>query len=152
MATKADSEQQHSSSPTLSVTESARFQRAFFCHELCSLAIPVSFATRPHSIFSALEQYALFLSRMRPWEVEEISCVHYYFKSRVRDLVHRLEDHVVGAVLATPGVVKPSDSARASSPDPPEHKRYPISTVGTFVDDSIADSSISGHDSPLNDS
>lgn len=88
----------------LSSSERARFQRAFFRYELYSLVFPVDHSVLRHSLFSANLQFARFLAHMEPWEVEEMSCVHHYFTSRIGGLVDSLEDQVVEAVLSAPGV------------------------------------------------
>lgn len=102
LATKPDGQQ--GAGWVLSSSERARFQRAFFRYELYSLVFPVDHSVLRHSLFPADLQFARFLAHMEPWEVEEMSCVHHYFTSRIEGLIGRLEDQVVEAVLSAPGV------------------------------------------------
>ncbi|KAG9249744.1 uncharacterized protein F5Z01DRAFT_466790 [Emericellopsis atlantica] len=102
LATKPDGQQ--GAGWDLSSSERARFQRAFFRYELYSLVFPVDHSVLRHSLFPADLQFARFLAHMEPWEVEEMSCVHHYFTSRIEGLIDRLEDQVVEAVLSAPGV------------------------------------------------
>lgn len=107
-------------SAPLSLTERARLERAFFRYELYSRLFPLGPGMSIKSVFSGGTQFGLFLERLEPWEVEEISCVHNYFTSLVRELIVALEDRVVRAVLMSPGLETP-DGAQPSFPDAVTH-------------------------------
>ncbi|CAM1505141.1 Fc.00g107780.m01.CDS01 [Cosmosporella sp. VM-42] len=78
--------------------ERARLQRAFFRYEIYSRLFPVDPECHGGSLLPAESQFNRFLSRMRPWEVEELSCVHHYMTIVIGDCMDRLEDQVVKAV------------------------------------------------------
>lgn len=82
----------------LSPTERARLERAFFTYELYSRIFPIMPGSLRISMFSAREQFDYFLRRMEAWEVEEISSIHVYFTSLVRDIIIALEDRMVRRV------------------------------------------------------
>ena len=128
--------------PSLSPTERARFQRAFFRHELYSRVFSVDHARTSHSRVPADEQFYLFLGRVDPWEVEEMSCVHHYFASLVGECIDHLEHQVVQSVLNAPSVCRPPGSARPrpSTSEPTPRRRIPVTTASGWVDDSIIDS------------
>ncbi len=98
----------------LSSTERARLQRAFFRHELYCRAFPVDYHTPSHSLVPADLQCTQFIVRLEPWEVEELSCVHHYFMFLTGTFVDLLEDQLVGAVHAAPGVRHPPNSDHVS--------------------------------------
>ncbi|KJZ75842.1 hypothetical protein HIM_04666 [Hirsutella minnesotensis 3608] len=90
----------------LSWFEVARLQRAFFRHELyCRV-----FSRGPdgRSIMGANDQFDLFVSRLAPWEAEEMACVHDFYTWHVRRMVEIMEDDVVNAVLLASAGVSPS--------------------------------------------
>jgi len=95
----------------LSDKEHKRLQRAFYRHELYCRIFPVKcrcFFPNTGSYVSAADQSALFLTKLEPWEIEEMSCVHYYFTTVTQDMVDDLQDQLVGAALAAPGVQRSS--------------------------------------------
>lgn len=73
----------------LSRTKSARFQRAFFWYEIyCAL-----FPTAPRECIVGLKvQASRFLTHLAIWEVEEISCVHFYLTTFMGNYINRLEN------------------------------------------------------------
>lgn len=91
----------------LSVTERARFQRAFFRFEVYSLVYPAmkpwGFSNTP-PLLAPQAQFSQFLARLEYWEVEEMSCVHFYCISRIGGFINNVEDQLVAAALSTPGV------------------------------------------------
>ena len=95
----------------LSTTERARLERAFFRFELYSRLFSVQGRHRRKSVLSSDDQFRLFLARLKPWEVEEMSCVHNYFTSIVRGLIEDLEERIVHAVLSLPGLIRVNESA-----------------------------------------
>ena len=131
----------------LSRTEQSRLYRAFFRYELYCRMFPRAPNSLRKSIFRGQDQFRLFLSRMEPWEVEEMSCVHNYFTSLVGKFVDNLEDQVVQAVLTLPGVSRVGN--RPSSPDLPKRRRIGgMATHGGLVDDSFVPLR---HDMPLSE-
>ena len=126
--------------PPLSFTERTRLERAFFRYELYSRSFPLGPALSTDSVLSARNQFELFLKRLEPWEVEEMSCVHNYFTSLVREVFIALEDRLVCTVLAAAGL-EPQKGARPPSPGavtrgddphdnaaPPDPRCHPSST------------------------
>ncbi|SPO01734.1 uncharacterized protein DNG_04407 [Cephalotrichum gorgonifer] len=85
----------------LSSNERTRLQRAFFRHELYS---------RQLRRYDCSEQYELFVRRLFPWEIEEMSCVYYYFAFLARGVFGELEDELVRAVTMAPGARKMDDT------------------------------------------
>ncbi|RDL41891.1 uncharacterized protein BP5553_01870 [Venustampulla echinocandica] len=97
----------------LSVIERARLQRAFFRFELYCRIFPQS-SSRGVSLFPRADQSRLFLSRLSPWEIDEINCVHQYLSSLVGVLVDELEDQLVGTVLSATGMKHTTPSTSTS--------------------------------------
>lgn len=90
----------------LSDSERARFERAFLRYDVYCMAFP----PRTNSYFAALSarfeaptQLEDFLSRLKPWEVEEMSCVHFYFTSLAAESKQKLDDQLVSAAFSAPG-------------------------------------------------
>lgn len=78
----------------LSPTERGRLLRAFFRFDLyCRIF-------KPQNAYDAAAQRDVFLLKLRPFEVEELTCVHHYFSTVVGKLVDQLEDQFVEEVLA----------------------------------------------------
>lgn len=97
--------------PTLSSTERARLQRAFFRYELYSKIFALDFDSWGGSLLPAETQFARFISEMEPWEVEELSCVHQYFTSILGEFLDDLENQLVEAVVTAPGAHVPPEVA-----------------------------------------
>lgn len=93
----------------LSPDERTRIQRAFYRYEFyCRLFKCYDDPRYPvlregSSLFCAWEQNNLFVRRMDPWAVEEMSCIHNYLLSLAGDCVRDLEDRVVAALFLAPG-------------------------------------------------
>ncbi|KAF5005000.1 hypothetical protein FDECE_8525 [Fusarium decemcellulare] len=106
-----------------SLTERTRLQRAFLRFELYSRVFPRCGSDpypppgepRPVSRHPASQQFELFLANLSPWEVEEMSCVEQYFSSLIDEAIDQVEEDLVRAVLAAPGVVLPSPASTSSS-------------------------------------
>ncbi|SPO01735.1 uncharacterized protein DNG_04408 [Cephalotrichum gorgonifer] len=104
--------------PPLSRSERTRLERAFFRFELFSqIFIRETGDYSIDSIFDNRDQLRLFLHRLEPWEVEEMSCIHDYFTFRVGEVLDKLEEQVVCAVLSVPGIQRVG-GVRPSSPIP----------------------------------
>lgn len=102
----------------LTKAEKRRFQRAFLRYELYSRFFrrdptpPAPTDRYPRmSIFTGHEQYRLFIRRLDPWGVEELSCVHNFLFSIVRGFMAEVEDQIVRAVRTAPGACKISTGA-----------------------------------------
>lgn len=119
----------------LSTTELTRLQRAFFRYEIYSRVFPPSPEHQLESLFSSENQFRLFLSRLEPWEVEEMSCIHTYFASLVAGFINDLEEQITQAVLTSPGVRCP---ARPFSSSPRRMRTNAMATRGGLWDDSFA--------------
>lgn len=104
-ATRILSAGQQDEAPDLSWTELARFQRAFFRHDVYCLTFPIAGRIGNHDMFPGNTQYHWFLSCMEMWEVEELNCAHYYYMSVVDQAFQRVEDELVDAALRCPGAV-----------------------------------------------
>lgn len=77
----------------LSPGERGRLLRAFFRFELyCRIF-------QPPEGTSAAAQRDIFLLKLRPFEVEELACVHHYFSTVVGGFLDQLEDQFVEEVL-----------------------------------------------------
>ncbi|KAF4334732.1 hypothetical protein FBEOM_11414 [Fusarium beomiforme] len=81
-----------------SSSESIRLQRSFLRFEVYCRVFPAD-DTRPwenpspNHQFSAVEQFGLFISRLSPWEVEEMACIHLYSYLLIGEYIDRLEDN-----------------------------------------------------------
>lgn len=95
----------------LSRTERARFERAFYRHELYSQINP---CVRDDNVWRPayiplgrpLTRYSLIIGSAQDWEVTEMLCVHLYLKRVVVAHIHKARNDLVKAVLAMPGVTK----------------------------------------------
>ncbi|KAF5970000.1 protoporphyrinogen oxidase, partial [Fusarium bulbicola] len=84
-------------------TECIRLQRAFLRFEIYCRVFPAdnSFPIETVSAndeFSSMEQFDLFISRISPWEVEEIACVELYVTLMIRDYIDELESQFMSTV------------------------------------------------------
>lgn len=84
----------------LSVTERARLQRAFFHYELYARCFPLD----PHhvvekSVVHPREQAEWFVARLSSWEVEELSCVYWFFIDRLDSLIGELEEEMLQVAM-----------------------------------------------------
>ncbi|CAI4219633.1 unnamed protein product [Parascedosporium putredinis] len=86
--------------PPLAAEERARIQRAFFRHELYARAFP---KLGRASVVSSEEQFRLFVGRMTPYEVEELSCVHSYLAGLAAGCHRELENRLVSAGVRNTG-------------------------------------------------
>ncbi|KAF4983538.1 hypothetical protein FZEAL_1073 [Fusarium zealandicum] len=59
-------------------------------------------------------QFSQFLSMLTPWEIEEMCCVEQYFSSLTGGFIDELEEELINAVKAAPGVVLPSSAGERS--------------------------------------
>ncbi|MBE3048347.1 hypothetical protein IMZ48_38750 [Candidatus Bathyarchaeota archaeon] len=89
--------------PPPSRTELTRLQRAFFRFELyCRVFPPQPDFSRADPIGSE-SQFRLFVGRLSPWEVEEMSCAHNFLTFLISEVIDDLQEQVVLAVLNYPG-------------------------------------------------
>ncbi|KAK4212177.1 hypothetical protein QBC37DRAFT_197939 [Rhypophila decipiens] len=92
----------------LSRAETARLQRAFLRYELYCRLFPYEEAQSEftESSISGESQFDLFIRRLKPWEVEELSSIHRFFFNLAADYMADLEDQFVESFLAagTPGL------------------------------------------------
>jgi hypothetical protein len=100
-------------------SEHTRLRRAFLRFGLYSRVFPAVFTIpwetpSPDHRFSAREQFDLFLSRLKPWEVEEMTCAEQYFSTLIGGFIDDLEEQIADAVLSTPGLLLPQRSAEAA--------------------------------------
>ncbi|KAF5542433.1 hypothetical protein FNAPI_10010 [Fusarium napiforme] len=84
-------------------TECVRLQRAFLRFEIYCRVFPASNSFPLQTVsandeFSSTKQFDLFISRLSPWEVEEIACVELYFTLMIRDYIDELENHFMFTV------------------------------------------------------
>lgn len=86
----------------LSTTERTRIQRAFLRYELYSRLFPHDKASRK-SFIQGKDQFHLFIRRMKPWEIEESSCIHHYLTSLAAGYLTDIEDQFVDAFRSCPG-------------------------------------------------
>lgn len=88
----------------LSSSERTRIRRAFFRYELYCRIFPTTNTGPPYkSLIPSLAQFLLFIRRMCPWEVEELSCIHNYFASLVEGFFSDLKNQFVLAAVTCPG-------------------------------------------------
>ena len=80
-----------------SSTELLRLERAFLRYELyCKAFSSANYAMYAYlTEFRAMTQFNLFLSRIEPFEVEEMICIHQYLTFRVAEYVEEAEDYIV---------------------------------------------------------
>ena len=111
-----DSVQQSPEAHTPSPSERIRLQRAFLRFDIYCQLFPLRPPWEGCSNVSSNEQFTLILSRLKPWEVEEITCVNQYLTVLAGTYVDYLQDQFVRAVLSRPGAVyiePPSTSSRS---------------------------------------
>ncbi|KAJ3545848.1 hypothetical protein NM208_g2306 [Fusarium decemcellulare] len=102
--------------PPLSASERVRLQRAFLRFELYCRVFPGHRGDpngptgRAAPTHRAAEQARLFLSRLIPWEVEEMCCIEQHFYTLIRRIIRDLDNALVTAVRTAPGVVLPSSA------------------------------------------
>ncbi|KAJ4015515.1 hypothetical protein NW766_005859 [Fusarium irregulare] len=109
---------------TPSPSELTRLQRAFLRYGLYSRVFPADDTLpwedpSPNHRFSALKQFDLFVSRLKPWECEEIVCVEQYFSTLIGNFVDEMEEQLAGTVKSAV-VFKPpiwEDDAQADLKD-----------------------------------
>lgn len=101
-----------------SKTEHVRLQRAFYrLHLYCCLfhsSDKPGTNDRNHVQTSSNHQEGVFLSKLPPWEVEEIACVWHYFRGQLGKLFDELEDDFIrtafqGTHLVTKDVLAHED-------------------------------------------
>ncbi|KAM0471214.1 hypothetical protein ACHAPX_009394 [Trichoderma viride] len=124
----------------LSLTERARFQRAFFRYELYCRVFPVDHHARSGSLVPDDEQFTQFIARMAPWEAEDMACVHHYFTVLVGGFIDDLEDQFVEAVLTAPGVRHPI-LTDFLTPEPAKRRKIRSTTASGLKHDSFVPSS-----------
>ena len=78
----------------LSKIEENRLQRAFY-HLDAYCCLFHSSEKSNHRKIPSKQQEEKFLSRMPPWEVEELACVWHYIRSQLEQLFNALEDKFV---------------------------------------------------------
>lgn len=86
----------------LSSDEKGRLFRAFFRFELyCKVFSDQGIAPMEDGepFITARQQRDYFLMKLRPFEVEELACVHQYYSTVVGDFVGHLEDDFVNEIL-----------------------------------------------------
>lgn len=95
-------------------SELTRLQRAFFRFFLYCQVFP-GHEDDPYGsvepsppLYNAHQQFSLFLAHLPPWEVEEMCCVEQYLSALVEEFIDELEEDLISAVIATPGVVLPT--------------------------------------------
>lgn len=86
---------------SISETEHVRLQRAFYRVDLFCYVFHSSdkFNDITHKHIASKAQELHFLSRLPPWEVEEIACVWHYLRKRLENLFNTLEDNFVKTAL-----------------------------------------------------
>ena len=84
-----------------SEAERIRLQRAFYRVDLFCYVFHSSDKSNhaTHKQIASKLQEAQFLSRLPPWEVEEIACVWHYLRKQLENLFDRLEDNFVKIAL-----------------------------------------------------
>ncbi|KAF5535258.1 aldehyde reductase II [Fusarium phyllophilum] len=75
---------------------------AFFRFEIYCRVFPADNISSLETVsvndeFSSLEQFDLFVSRLSPWEMEEIACVDLYVNLMIRDYINELESQFMSA-------------------------------------------------------
>lgn len=111
----------------LSPGERGRLLRAFFRFELYCGVFP------PRNTPNAAAQRDLFLLKLRPFEVEELACVHHYFSTVVGGFVDQLEDQFVEEVLTAAKAHVDLAAFNSLGPDCRRRSASPLLGVGTTV-------------------
>ncbi|KAI8417564.1 hypothetical protein FOFC_00119 [Fusarium oxysporum] len=114
-------------------TECIRLQRAFLRFEIYCRVFPADGSVPLETVsandeFSSIEQFDLFISRLSPWEVEEIACVELYVTLMIRDYIDELESQFMSAAnkyarLAWPLLPEPESEAEIKTKNETERKR-----------------------------
>lgn len=86
----------------LSVTELARLQRAFYRYDICQTIwyYPGRFQRDLQSQTSRYDA-RLLLSRLKPWEVEEIACVWHHINQRLEDMFDKQGQTLLESIVLT---------------------------------------------------
>ena len=85
----------------LSSTELMRLERAFLRYELYCVIFSASNVTGRRG-FRGWDQFEMFLSRIEPFEVEEMCTVHQYLTFRVEECLEQAEDYLVESLQSLP--------------------------------------------------
>ncbi|PCD46648.1 hypothetical protein AU210_002049 [Fusarium oxysporum f. sp. radicis-cucumerinum] len=103
------------------LTEEQKEKRAFLRFEIYCRVFPADGSVPLETVsandeFSSIEQFDLFISRLSPWEVEEIACVELYVTLMIRDYIDELESQFMSAAnkyarLAWPLLPEPESEA-----------------------------------------
>ncbi|CVK85145.1 uncharacterized protein FMAN_02055 [Fusarium mangiferae] len=117
----------------LTSTECIRLRRAFLRFEIYCRVFPANnyfpFQTvSANDEFSSVEQFDLFITRLSPWEVEEIACVELYITLMIRDYIDELESQFMStadmyARLAWPLLSEPEPEPGAEIDNETERNR-----------------------------
>ncbi|KAM7198741.1 hypothetical protein V8F20_006056 [Naviculisporaceae sp. PSN 640] len=129
-----------------STAEKTRIQRAFLRYELYSRVFPSVYDEQDEetrSLMTGRDQFHLFISRMKGWEVEELTCVHYFLTSLATGYLLDIENQFVDDFCSCPGVQLP----RSEEPKPATKKRPAPSDDNSTSDES----SDEDYSSPLPD-
>lgn len=105
----------------LSDTEVLRLYRAFLRFEMCCRLCRPALARHDLAVYTYEQQYAYFIRRFEPWEIEEIAAAHQYLSDVVTTVlegidkefeaqVHHLADteRIIGSYSGKPADKKPS--------------------------------------------
>jgi hypothetical protein len=115
-----------------SETELVRLKRAVLRFELYCRLFPIDPYGNGSSHYSATEQFDLFISRLPPWQVEEMTSIHHYYGSIVEEVVARIGEDFVEAVHASPGLVQLDPGTEPSEEEDMEPFKYFDLTDMTF--------------------
>ncbi|KAM7218388.1 hypothetical protein V8F06_006152 [Rhypophila decipiens] len=134
----------------ISTTETIRLQRALLRYELYSRVFPCgekkekSHPRHGKSLIGAKSQFNLFIRRLKPWEVEDLSSIHYYLTSLACGYMMDIEDQFVDAfrscaqltqedddnsnseAFLSPLFILPPFASSASRSDQPNNEMYSI--------------------------
>jgi hypothetical protein len=91
----------------LSRTELARLQRAFYRYDTCQNMARRVMASDFEDL-GGYPQFAELLSAFKPWEVDEIGCVHVYILGRINQVTRKLEDDYVQSVVDAAKLIQES--------------------------------------------
>lgn len=111
----------------LSPGERGRLLRAFFRFEFYCRVF------QPPEGTSAAAQRDIFLLKLRPFEVEELACVHHYFSTVVGGFVDQLEDQFVEEVLTAAKAHVDPAAFNSVGPNSRRRSASPLLGVGTTV-------------------
>lgn len=90
--------------PLLSRNEQTRLQRAFLRHELYSRVFPATPDDQTIGVVPARDQFRLFIARLSTCDLEEMCCIHSYTACLVGEVLDDLEERILQAFLAAPGI------------------------------------------------